>query len=303
MDALFYRDLAVKMDHKGVLLAGCGYVGSKLAEQLNEKKYRLTVIVKTGKNMRASLPLANIVRIDLDQDHGTQAELDYRFKTIFYFIPPPAHGITDPRIERFLQSIPRDHLPDKIILISTTGVYGDCGDDWVDESREPAPDTDRARRRLAAEQSLSEWCNSNHVSYIILRVPGIYGPGKLPVERLQQGKPVLKLAESPWSNRIHIDDLVQACIKAMDYSGNSTVFNISDGHPSSMSDFFIKVAKRLGLPEPVQLSLEECKKVFSENMISYLIESKKIVNDRMLNDLDIKLKYPTLEHGLSTVEM
>lgn len=303
MDTLFYRDMAVKMDSKGVIIAGCGYVGSKLAEQLSEKKYRLTVIVKTGKNMHAAVPLSNVVKIDFDQDDATLTELEYRFKTVFYFIPPPAQGITDPRIERFLKSIPQDHMPDKIILISTTGVYGDCGDDWVDESRRPAPETDRARRRLAAEQSLSDWCNKNHVSYIILRVPGIYGPGKLPVERLQQGKPVLKLAESPWSNRIHIDDLVQACIKAMDYAGKSTVFNISDGHPSSMSDFFIKVAKRMGIPEPKQLSLEDCKKIFSENMISYLMESKKIVNDRMLNDLDVKLKYPTLDNGLSTLEI
>ncbi len=228
--------------------------------------------------------------------------LPYHHKTLFYFIPPPANGTVDSRIERFLDSISEKQLPDKIILISTTGVYGNCGADWVDESREPAPDTDRARRRLAAEQSLSNWCDQNHISYIILRVPGIYGPGKLPVQRLQQGKPVLKLEESPWSNRIHIDDLVQACVKAMDYSGKYTLFNISDGHPSSMSDYFIQVANRIGLPEPEQISLQECKKVFSENMISYLIESKKIINDRMINDLNVKLKYPTLQQGLSIVE-
>lgn len=287
------------MHHSKVLIAGCGYVGTKLAQSLLAS-HDVSILVRTETSARKLDTQFHCLTVDLD-DRQSIPEFSLTGTTLFYFIPPPSTGITDERLERFLKAIKKGQEPDKIILISTTGIYGNCADDWVDESRTPHAETDRARRRLAAEQTLAEWCNMMQCKYIILRVPGIYGPGKLPVQRIVDQKPILSLTESPWSNRIHIDDLVQTCQQAMDYSGQYKIFNVSDGNPSSMSDFFLKVAKKMGLPQPEQISLDECKTIFSDNMISYLLESKKIVNKRMLDELKVQLRYPTLDQGLAAI--
>ena len=279
-----------------ILIAGCGYVGTRLARTLQQQGHEITVIVQSDSSNKKLQPLFQTLQIDLDSTDN-QHSFD-QYDTVFYLVPPPSKGVVDTRLRHFLANISVSALPETIVLISTTGVYGDCGDDWIDETRQALPLADRAKRRYSAEQSLQTWCEDKQVRYRILRVPGIYGPGKLPVARLREQKPVLSLQESPWSNRIHVADLVQACVCAMQYEGKHTVFNIIDGHPSSMSDFFIRVAKAFNLPEPKQISLDECKQIFTENMISYLTESKRINNLRMLQDLQVDLKYPSLEEGL-----
>lgn len=284
-----------------VFIAGCGYVGTHLAQHLVSENYELTVMVRSVESCQSLEPYYHCIKTDLDHSPLT-LDVSFADTTLFYFVPPPSQGLIDSRIERFLQAIQKNNTPDKIILISTTGVYGDCADEWVDETRPPHADTDRASRRLSAEQSLQQWCDQRGVDYAILRVPGIYGPGKLPLKRLQEQKPVLSIEESPWSNRVHIDDLVQSCISAMTYAGKDRVFNISDGNPSSMSDFFLSVAATMNLPTPQQISLDECKKVFSDNMISYLLESKKIDNSRMRHELNVQLKYPLLSQGLEAIK-
>jgi hypothetical protein len=85
----------------------------------------------------------------------------------------------------------------------------------------------------------------------------------------------------------------------MFYTGEHRIFNVSDGHPSSMTDFFLSVAAALDLALPPQISLDECKAIFSENMVSYLLESKKIKNDRLQKELNVQIKYPTLQQGLA----
>jgi len=280
--------------HATVFICGPGYVGNRLLKQLYSQK--ISTISTLSRHETGDKRIEHH-QVDLDSisDH---LSLDLQGTCVYYLIPPPSAGVTDSRIRSFLSTINPSALPERIVLISTTGVYGHCEGDWVDENRTPSPDTDRGRRRLDAESAIVEWGRLHQVKVIIFRVAGIYGFDKLPVERLKAGKPVLRLDQSPWSNRIHIDDLVKACLRAKDYEGSRVYFNISDGHPSSMSDYFLKVAKVLGLPIPAQISLEECSKIFSKNMLSYLLESKKIDNRRMLAELKIKLDYPDLDAGL-----
>jgi len=258
-------------------------------------------MVRSAESCQSLEPYYHYIKADLD-DSPLTLDVSFADTTLFYFVPPPSQGVIDSRIERFLQALEDNTTPDKIILISTTGVYGDCADRWIDETRQPRADTDRARRRLSAEHILQQWCDQREIDYAILRVPGIYGPGKLPLKRLQEQKPILNMAESPWSNRIHIDDLVQSCMNALAYTGKERIFNISDGNPSSMSDFFLSVAATMNLPTPQQISLDECKKLFSDNMMSYLLESKKIDNSRMRHELNVQLKYPSLRQGLEAIK-
>jgi len=279
-----------------IFIAGCGYVGKKLAHRLHEKNH-VSVSVRSAEKLTNLLKTYTAYQIDLD-DIKSFPKIDFSNTLVFYFIPPPSAGVRDKRIDYFLTSLDKSSLPKKIILISTTGVYGDCGNEWVKETRVAKPDSDRGKRRLDAELTLEKFCKKEKIPYVILRIPGIYGADNLPLKRLIDRKPVLSLSESPWSNRIHVDDLIRACIRCIDYSGNINLFNISDGQPGSMTDYFLQVARSRGIPEPPQITMKECENIFSANMMSYLKESKKIDNSLMINELGVKLMYPNLEKGL-----
>jgi nucleoside-diphosphate-sugar epimerase len=182
--------------------------------------------------------------------------------------------------------------------MSTTGVYGDTGGDWVDESSPLRPRTDRARRRVSAEEMTRVWCNERRVRRVVLRVPGIYGPGRLPIERLQRSEPVIRTQEAGISNRIHVDDLVEACLLAISNQEARGVYNVTDGNSLSSTEFTQLVARIAGLPSPPQVSLEEAQLTFSPERLSFVNESRRVSNDRMLKHLGLKLRYGDLEAGI-----
>ena len=127
---------------------------------------------------------------------------------------------------------------------------------------------------------------------------GIYGPGRLPLSQLQKGHEVLRPEEAPLTNRIHSLDLVRICLAAMEKGDDGDVFNVCDGQPSSMSHYFTSVAELYGLPLPRQLTLAEAAKVMNPLTLSFLRESRRMSNEKMLRKLGLELLYPTLEEGL-----
>ena len=281
-----------------IILAGCGYVGRRVAENELARGNTLLALVRTEASREVLLDAGiNAIALDLDLPAGLDS-LPMAGSGIYYFAPPPSAGTTDPRIRAFLGGISPDQLPSRVVYISTTGVYGDCHGEWVKESRQPVPVADRAKRRWDAEQALRSWSDETGVPVCILRVPGIYGPGKVPTKRIEKGTPVLAESESPWSNRIHVVDLVRACLAAMDHGNPGSVYNISDGNPSTMTDYFNHIADAMGLPRPKQISLDEAKQIFSRELISYLTESKRLDNNLMRSELGVEPEYPTLDIGL-----
>lgn len=281
-----------------VFIVGCGYTGFRVAQREQERGAHVRALMRS--RARAEhLHAAGIEPVpgDLD-DRASLTALSLDGAVIYYFVPPPAHGVDDPRLHAFLDAVERHGRPHRLVLLSTTGVYGDCAGMWIDEERPPNPQTDRARRRLAAEQGLHAWAHAHGVPFTILRVAGIYGPGRLPIERLQRGSPVLLESESPWSNRVHVDDLVTACLAAADHDSSGRIYNISDGHPTTMTNYFNSVADACGLPRPPQVSMAEAQTALSAEMLSYLSESRRLDNSRMRNELGVVLRYPTLVDGL-----
>ncbi len=281
------------------VIIGCGYVGERVARAARENG-KPVIAVTRGSERAAALQRAGIAhhRGDLDQPLSLEP-LPLSEALVYYFAPPPASGDRDPRLAGFLDVADTVGLPAAAVLISTTGVYGDCAGQWVDESRQPAPQAARARRRWDAEQRLRVWADARGVRTVILRVAGIYGPGRLPRARLQRGDPVLAATLSPWSNRIHVDDLVRACIAAGNRTDVRGVYNVADGNPSTMTDYFNQVADALGLPRPPQIDAAAAATELSEGMRSYLAESKRIDIRRMREELGIEPRYPNLAEGLA----
>jgi nucleoside-diphosphate-sugar epimerase len=281
-----------------VLIIGYGDIGRRVGDLCRQRGWTVHALTRqtvTARQISASGPIFH----GGDLDHpATLPILPTAGGLIFYFAPPPAHGAGDPRLSAFLSAIPRTALPRKIVYISTSGVYGDCRGRWVTEESAVKPNTDRARRRLAAENLLRDWERVNNgLPAVILRVGGIYGPGRLPVERLRRGIPALREEDCGYSNRIHADDLAAICVAAAERGHG--IYNVSDGCPGTMTEYFNKVADLYGLPRPTQVGLDQAGISLSREMMSYLMESRRLDNHRMLNDLHVSLRYPTLDVGLA----
>ena len=281
-----------------MLIVGCGDVGTLIAEAARARGESVACITRTA-DSAAALQLRGHDARALDLDRARPGVTDFTaHRRIFYLAPPPPTGDDDPRIERFLDAVPAQSGR-RIVYVSTTGVYGDCDGDWVDESRPPNPQVDRSRRRLDAEQQLHEWRHTGGGELVILRVAGIYGPGKLPVERLRKQVPMVAEDEAPWTNRIHIADLVSVCEAAMARGMDGTVYNVSDGNPGNMRDYFDRVADLFGLPRAPVVRLADARGLLSAGLLSDLGESRRLDSRRMRDELGVQLRYPNLASGLA----
>jgi len=189
-------------------------------------------------------------------------------------------------------------LPQRFVYLSTSGVYGDCGGEWVDETRAPNPQTGRARRRLDAERSLGQWGERNQVETVILRVPGIYAADRLPLERLARGTPALRAEDDVYTNHIHADDLAAVLIAALESKNARGVYNASDDSQMRMGDFFDLIADRAGLARPPRISRAEATRVLPPTLLSFMNESRRLVNRRMKMELGVRLRYPTVANGV-----
>jgi len=287
----------MQANRRQVLIAGCGYVGQRLALQL-QSRYDVTGLVRSAERVAELQSLGvRALAIDLDRVRpGTTIPESLDLEAIVYLTPPPVLGESDLRLDRFLQlaSVP----PHTFVYMSTTGVYGDTAGAIVDESSVVQPRTDRARRRISAEEMTRVWCTERRVRRVVLRVPGIYGPDRLPLERLRHFEPVVREREAGINNRIQVDDLVEACTCAITNSEARGVYNVTDGRPLSSTTFINMVAKAAGLPPPPQVSMEEAQLTFSPERLSFLNESRRVSNERMLKHLGVVLKYADVEAGI-----
>jgi len=235
------------------------------------------------------------VHLDLDQSPVTP--LDFAGELVYYCVPPAPKGDRDDRLERLLDSI--RGAPRRIVYLSTTGVYGDRDGATVDEDSPPAPQSARAVRRLAAENALRDWAQGHGVSWCILRVPGIYGPGRLPLERLRRLEPAIDPSEANASNRIHVDDLVSACVAAgTSPRADGRIYNVTDGTEDSATDYLLRVARIGALPTPPLVSRAEAERSFPATSWSFLRESRRVDNRRMLRELGVELAYSDLDAGI-----
>ncbi len=219
---------------------------------------------------------------------------------LLHCAPPSPHGTDDTRTAHLLAALD-SAPPRRMVYISTSGVYGDCGGAWVDETRPVHPGNARSRRRADAETQLGAYASRHGIPLVILRVPGIYGAGRLPLERLRRGEPVVCAQEAPWSNRIHQDDLARIAFRAAQDDAPPGIYNASDDVPSSMTDYLCCVADAAGLPRPPSVSLDEARQTFSPGMLEYLNESRRLDNRRMKEVLGVRLHYPALAEGLARI--
>lgn len=283
-----------------LLIVGCGDVGLRAAAAL-PRRVRVLALTSSPER-RAELRARGITPLagNLDQA-ATLQRLAGLADRVLHLAPPPGEGTGDPRTRALLQALRRRTPPLALIYGSTSGVYGDCGGAWIDETAPLRAGTARAQRRVAAENEVRFFGRSAGVRSSILRIPGIYAPdraGGTPRERLLRGTPVLHSEDDVYTNHIHADDLARACLAALWRGAPQRAYHASDDTELKMGDYFDLAAGLYGLPRPARLSRAEAVRQLPPMLLSFMSESRRLANSRLKRELRLGLRYPTVALGL-----
>jgi nucleoside-diphosphate-sugar epimerase len=186
--------------------------------------------------------------------------------------------------------------PERFVYISTTGVYGDCKGAVVTEDSPLNPDSRMSKPRVAAEALLARWAERTNSGLVILRVPGIYGPERLGIDRIRDGGAYISNDEANPGNRIHVDDLVTCCIAALSTKAPAGIYNVGDGDHRSSTWFADEVARQAGLPEPRKVSRAQAEKEFSPARLAFMAASRIVDTTKMREVLGVTPRTP--EEGI-----
>jgi nucleoside-diphosphate-sugar epimerase len=217
---------------------------------------------------------------------------------ILHLAPPNSISQNDRRTRNLLAALSHGNLPQRLVYVSTSGVYGDCGGAVVSETHPLHPQNARAQRRADAEKQIRAWAQRNCVHVCILRVPGIYAANRLPLERIQQGTPVIVASEDSYTNHIHADELAHILMAALHFAKPNRIYHTSDDSELKMGDYFDKVADALALPRSPRVSRAEAQQVLSPMLLTFMNESRRLTNLRMKQELKVVLHFPTVADAL-----
>ncbi len=236
---------------------------------------------------------------DLDHPHSLR-RLAGVADAVLHSAPPPGFGRDDTRTKHLIAALSRGtNLPQRLLYLSTSGVYGDCGGERAPETRPTRPSSPRALRRADAESRLRGWARRSGVAVSILRVPGIYAADRLPLERLRLGTPAICAEQDSFSNHVHADDLAQIVVRALVAARPCRVYNASDDSALRMGDYFDLVADRFGMPRPRRISREQAQIEVPPALLSFMRESRQLTNERLKRELRVRLRYPRVADGVA----
>jgi nucleoside-diphosphate-sugar epimerase len=192
--------------------------------------------------------------------------------------------------------------PARIVYASTTGVYGDCGGALIDETRQVRPSNPRALRRDSAERQLRRATASGALTASIARIPGIYAGNRLPLARLEKRTPALIDAEDVYTSHIHADDLAAILVRMMRLGRPGRVVHASDDTALRMGAYFDAVADAYGLERAPRITRAQAEAQIEPMLLSFMRESRRLVNERMKRELRIRLRYPTVDDFLRSAK-
>jgi len=283
-----------------LLIIGCGDVGLRVAAQV---RGHMRLLALTSSAARVpELRAARVTPLRGDLDAGASLRrLSGLATRVLHLAPPPSTGWSDTRSLALVRALRLRAAPHSVVYGSTSGVYGDCAGDWVSETRALRAQTPRAQRRVDAEARIRYWGRSSGVRASILRIPGIYGvdrAGGTPRERLLKGVPVLQAQDDVYTNHIQADDLARACCIALWRGGAQRVYNVNDDSELKMGDYFDLAADLYGLPRPPRIPRDQATQQLPVALLSFMNESRRMLNQRMKKELRLRLGHPTVHSGL-----
>lgn len=298
--------LPARFRRERVLIVGCGDVGQRAARVLQGtprvRLLALTSSAERGPALRAQGITPLLGNLDDPRSLRRLAGLATR---VLHLAPPPSgelpDGRQDPRTRALARALAQRSLPASVVYGSTTGVYGDSGGRWIGEATPANPNTPRAWRRVDAEAAVHWLGRATGVRTTVLRIPGIYAPdrpGGTPRERLQRGTPVLRAQDDVYTSHIHADDLARACVLALWRGRPQRNVNVVDDTVLKMGDYFDLAADLYGMPRPPRVARDAAGDQLPPALLSFMSESRRLRNQRMKNELGLRLRHPTVAQGL-----
>jgi nucleoside-diphosphate-sugar epimerase len=216
---------------------------------------------------------------------------------ILVSVPPGVSA--DPVLARFGRRIANLRREQTIVYLSTTGVYGDARGEWVDETTTPAPSSERSLARLQVEKSWAAIGKESDKKVYILRLAGIYGPGRNVLLNLKAGTAKRVVKRGQVFNRIHVEDIARATGAALAHKGPGGVFNVSDDAPAPPQDVITYAAMLMGIEPPPEQDVEAAG--LSPLARSFYAENKRASNRKLKDELAVKLAFPTYRVGLEAL--
>lgn len=277
---------------------GLGYSAAVLARRLQDQGWRVAGTCRSA---------------------GKQAAL--RAQGIDAYLFGRGRPLVDPQqalagATHILSSVPPDDQGDPVLdhhgndiasargilwigYLSTTGVYGDRGGAFVDETAPVAPITERARRRAASESRWLALQRDRGRPVHVFRLPGIYGPGRSAIEAVRDGNAKRINLPGQFFARIHVEDIAVVLEASMRRPDPGAIYNVADDEPAPQAEVVAHAAALLGVPPPPLQNLDAAG--LSPMARSFYAENRRVRNDRIKRELGVTLRYPTYREGLAAI--
>jgi nucleoside-diphosphate-sugar epimerase len=281
---------------------GFGYAARRLARLLAAEGWTVTGTTRTAEGVQ-EIEAAGFVGARFDaEDSAVTAELGSAIEEathVLVSVPPTAVG--DPVLAALGDRLAALHELHWVGYFSTVGVYGDTAGAWVDETSPLQPKGERGRRRLEAEKAWAAWGHRCDTPVTCLRLPGIYGPGRSPLDRVHGPNARRVIKPGQVFNRIHVDDIAGAVRHIMTLTDPAAheAINITDDLPAPPQDVLVYAAELLGIDPPPEISFDEAH--LTTMARSFYSENKRVSNKLLTLELGYDLIYPTYREGLAAL--
>ena len=282
-----------------LLCIGLGYCAEHFIAAFGKKFDRITGTVR-GKQRAAILNAYDDGRLHAIVFDGKQATRELTgaiADASFILVSVPSGENGDPVLAACGAALSTAKHLRSIAYLSTIGVYGDRDGAWVDEDTLPKPGASRSRERLAAEQAWQEFGMRAGIAVAVLRLAGIYGPGRNALVQIAGGNARRIAKPGQMFNRIHVADIAQA-IDAVFTRKASGIFNVADDEPTPPGDPLVFAARLMGVAPPPEISYREAAPTMSPMALSFWQECRRVRNDKLKRQLAVVLRYPTYREGL-----
>ncbi len=278
---------------------GLGYTAMALGRRLNTQGWRVAGTCRNPAR-RAAL---GALGIDAALFDGTapmdRPELLRRATHVLLSIPPDGAG--DPAFRHHAANLAAAGGVEWVGYLSTTGVYGDRGGDWVDETSELRPASDRSRRRADAEAAWLEWGAKSGIPVQVFRLAGIYGPGRSTADQVKAG--TARRIDRPGHlfSRIHVEDAATVLAASIARPRAGGIYNVCDDEPAAPADVVAYACELLGREAPPLVPFEVAWAAMSPMARSFWSDDRRVRNDRIKAELGVALAFPDYRTGLRTI--
>lgn len=276
--------------NRHLFIFGLGFSARVIARAAQDRGWRVSGTTRSG----LGDGLDGITVHAFDRDHPLPLQALDGVTHVLSSVPPDHDG--DPVLDMVGAALCQV-APVWVGYLSTTGVYGDCQGDWVDEDSPLRPDLDRSRRRVLAEQA---WQGSG-LPVQVFRLAGIYGPGRSAIDTVRQGRARRIIKPDQVFSRIHVDDIAQVVLASIDRPHPGRAYNLCDDDCAPPQDVITHACALLGVEPPPEVEWEQAQATLSPMALSFYADNKRVRNDRIKRELGVSLRYPSYRQGLAAI--